>query len=168
MYKLLILPLAIMLVSCSSTNHEDIKKWMSEQSSKQKGRIKPLPPAKTFIPVPFIATSDPFKEKPILTLNAEQNKYAPNPDRRKEPLESYPLENLKMSGIMIKDKVTYALIITPEGTVHYITYNNYIGNNYGRVIKIDESQVVLDERVKNTSDEWEARNAVINLEDGSK
>lgn len=154
-----------LLSACSSNTHDDLDQWMKETTTKQKGQIKPLPDTKSFIPTPFVAKSDPFKDKPVISLNNEQNKYAPNPDRRKEPLEAYTLESLKMTGSLIKDKMVYAMILAPDGTINYVTKGNYLGTNYGKIVSLDENQLVLDERVKNSSDEWEPKKTIIQLDD---
>jgi type IV pilus assembly protein PilP len=163
--KLMLLPL-VLLTGCSNGNYSDIQRWMKEQTIGQRGHIEPLSQAKEFTPVPFIAKADPFQDKPLISLSLNENKYAPNPDRRKEPLEAYPLESLKMTGILIRDKIIYGLILAPDGTINYITKNNYIGQNYGHVLEINDSQIILDERIKNSSDEWEPKKTIVNLDDG--
>lgn len=161
--------LAIAMISgCGSNNYEDLKKWMAEKTISEKGHIKALPEAKSFMPIPYSAKSDPFQDKPVIVLINENNKYAPNPDRRKEPLEMYPLDNLKMTGFLIKDKIMNAMILAPDGTINYVTKNNYMGTNYGKIIEINEGYIVLDERVRNSADEWEVKKTTISLEETVK
>lgn len=159
------LPFVFMITACSNDNYNDLNIWMKEQTIAQKGKIKPLPAAKTFIPISFKAKLDPFKERAIIALNSEINKYTPNPDRRKEPLETYGLESLKMVGSIIKDKKIYAIILAPDRTTNYVTMSNYMGSSYGKIIALTENQITLDERIKNSSDEWEPKKTIVLLEE---
>jgi type IV pilus assembly protein PilP len=153
------------LISGCGSSHEDIEQWMKSTRSTQKGKIKPLPLPKAIIHIPFLAKNDPFILKQIIATNSQNNKYAPNPDRRKEPLEAYKLDNLRMVGTILKDKTMYALILAPDNTINYVTKNNYMGTNYGKVTKIDDSGITLEERVKNSDDQWEIKITTFYIDD---
>lgn len=156
------------LTGCATGEYNDINQWMKDQEKNLIGKIDPLPPAKTFNPVAFSAVEDPFVRKPTLSMNQlYNNKYAPDPDRRKEPLESYQLPTLKMVGTLYKDKKFYAIIRASDNVIHYVTLGNYLGSSYGKIIKLDESQIVLDERIQD-SDEWKQKQTTIYLDDGDK
>lgn len=156
--------LVLFLTACSSNSHEDLKDWMKEQKSNQKGKIKSLPVARTFVPVEFKSISDPFKDKPVLSLNDfEKSKLAPNVNRRKEPLEMFSLEQLKMTGTLMKDKKIYAMIKSPDATINYVTVGNYLGNNYGEITKIDEVNIHMNERIQE-NDEWKIKPNKMSLE----
>jgi type IV pilus assembly protein PilP len=158
----------VFLTGCANGEYNDISQWMKEQEKTLKGKIDPLPPAKTFSPIAFSAQEDPFVKKPSLSINQiDNNKYAPDPDRRKEPLESYQLPTLKMIGTLYKDKKFYAIIKTTDNVVHYVTLGNYLGSSYGKIIKLNENQIVLDERIQE-SDEWKQKETTIYLDDGDK
>ena len=158
----------LVLSACAGSDYADLKGWMADQKKQARGAIKPLPAAKTFVPVDFSSKGDPFKDKPTISVNLEKNKYAPDPNRRKEPLENYQLSQLKMVGILSKDKNNYAMIKTPDGTISYVGVGNYMGNNYGKIVSLDDENITLDERTRNSSDEWQPKKTVINLEDGEK
>lgn len=153
-----------MLTGCTSDSHTDLQEWMKDQRIAQKGKIKNLPAARTFVPVAFNAPLDPFKDRPIISLNdVEKTKYAPDPNRRKEPLESYALEQLKMTGTLIKDKVVYAMIKTPDGSINYVSRGNYIGMNYGQIVKVEDGLITINERI-NDNDEWKIKENQLSLE----
>ena len=155
------------IAGCSGNEFNDISQWMKDQEKTLKGKIDPLPPAKTFTPIAFAASEDPFTKKPVLSINdIDSDKYAPDPERRKEPLESYPLDSIKMTGILYKDKKFYAIMKASDNIVHYVTLGNYIGGNYGKITKLDEGQIVLDERVKDSGEQWKQRETIIYLDDG--
>lgn len=154
----------IVLTGCSSTNHSDLKDWMKDQRVTQKGKIDSLPSARTFVPVAFGAAIDPFKDRPVLSLNdAEKNKLAPDPNRRKEPLEAFGLDQLKMTGILTKDKVMYVMIKSPDGNINYVSRGNYIGLNYGQITSIDDGRITISERIRDT-DEWQIKENHMSLE----
>lgn len=158
----------VFLTGCASGEYNDINQWMKEQEKSLKGKIDPLPPAKTFTPIDFSASEDPFVKKATISVNQiDSNKYAPDPDRRKEPLESYTLNVLKMTGTLNRDKKFYAIIKTSDNVVHYVTLGNYLGSSYGKIIKLDENQIVLDERIQE-ADEWKQKETTIYLDDGDK
>lgn len=127
-------------------------------------KIQPIPEPKVFQPVTFNAKDDPFKEKPVANLEVlEKNKYAPDINRRKEPLEKYSLDQLKITGMIVKQGKMFAIIRSPDGKNNYVTKGNYIGTNYGQIIDIDESQLKIEERVQD-ADEWKVKNATISFE----
>jgi type IV pilus assembly protein PilP len=90
----------------------------------------------------------------------------PNTNRAKEALEAYPLESLKYVGSLSKNKLTYALIKTPDNTIQQIKMGNYIGPNFGLVTSINESDIVIKEIVQDDlTGDWIERNASINLQE---
>lgn len=165
MNKKLIVIISLILAGCGSSKYEDLEKWMKTTRLTQKGKIKPLPTPKVVVPTPFIAKNDPFVLKQITTVNSDNNKYAPNPDRRKEPLEAFRLDTLKMVGILIKKNKTYAMILAPDNTINYVSKDNYIGTNYGKIVEINDGLITLDERIKNNEDQWEPKKTTIYMQD---
>lgn len=157
-----------LLSGCFDSNktYQDIDDWMAQTRKAQRGNIKPLPPAKEFTPVEFRNPVDPFQERQVLTV-FNNDRFAPDLNRRKEPLEEYPLEKLRMTGIVINDGKTNAMIMTPENKVHYITKGNYMGMNYGEVINIEESSIRLEERIKDGKEAWVIKNATVYLSEQS-
>lgn len=167
MNKLILLPIACMgIVACSDVGNSDIKDWMKEQESTMKGKIEKLPPAKSFIPVTYNATVDPFSMKEKVSMNdVLKDRYAPDMTREREPLESIPLSNLKMVGTVLKDGKYYALIKDNNKNLYYVTVGNYMGVDYGEVKKINEGEIILEERVQE-GDEWKLKPVKIFLYEG--
>lgn len=168
MRKILCLFPILLLGACSNSNYQDLDTWMNERMKIEKGRIEPLPKAKTFIPIPFVAKTDPFQERVPVVVNLEKNKFAPDLNRRKEPLESYPLNSLLMVGLLVRDNERYAMIKVPEGTINYVKAGNYMGANYGLITKIEDEKILIEERIKNSADEWDTRETVVNLTESQK
>ena len=158
-----------LIMGCSAGDYNDIKVWMKDQEKSLKGKVEPIPPAKSFVPVDFVAVQDPFLSKPLISLHdLEKNKFAPDNNRTKEPLESYPLDSMKFLGTLSKDNKYYAMIKTNDNLVHYVKVGNYFGTNFGRVIKLDSAKITLDERILDSTDEWKEKITEINLYDELK
>lgn len=153
-----------MLTGCFDSNktYKDIDDWMIKTKKAQIGNIKPLPAAKEFNPVEFRNPVDPFQERQVLTV-FNNDRFAPDFNRRKEPLEEYPLEKLRMTGVVINDGKISAMIMTPENKVHYISKGNYMGLNFGEVINIDEASIRLEERIKDSREVWVIKNVTVYL-----
>lgn len=158
---LTILSTIFVLSGCSSGGFSDIDEWMKTEQKSVPRKIAPIPEAKVFQPITFNSQDDPFKEKASTNLEVlEKNKFAPDVNRRKEPLEKYSLDQLKITGMILKDGKMYAIIKSPDGKNNYVTKGNYLGTNYGQIINIDESQLKLEERVQD-ADEWKIKNSVL-------
>lgn len=152
------------LVGCSSGgNHSDISLWMDDQSKKIKGKIKELPPSKNFTKVAFVAEDNPFEmKKPLSLQEMMANKFAPDFDRQKEALEEFSLDNLRMVGSVRMDGKLFALIKDRNNIIHYATIGNYMGQNFGEVVSVSESEINLEERIKN-GEEWGISTAKVEL-----
>jgi type IV pilus assembly protein PilP len=157
----------LFLVACSSEEHGDLREWMDEATKNVSGRIPPLPKVKPYEPVPYDASNllDPFKPGKIVS---EQKKNGggglqPDLDRPREPLEAYPLETLKYVGVMTKKNVSYA-IIQVDGSLYQVRVNNYMGQNFGVISKITESEVVLKELTQDAAGDWVERESTLLLQ----
>ena len=70
-------------------------------------------------------------------------------------METYPLESIKYVGQLSKVKLTYALLLTPDNGVQQVKVGNYVGQNFGMVTKITDSEVELKEIVQDElSGDW--------------
>lgn len=120
----------------------------------------PIEPAPVFMPVPSFQYSASQLRNPFLpsSLAAELKimsgkRVYPNLARPKQPLESYALESLTMKGSMRKiNAQIMALIQTPDNEIERVQVGNYIGLNYGRIIRITPTQIDLMEIVPDGHD----------------
>lgn len=167
MKRTAIAAICLSLLGCSGDEHGDLRQWMSKETMRTPKRIAPLPEAKKFVSIPFSAKANPFLRKQMVSLDVDANKYAPDPNRRKEPLEEYSLKDLKMTGTLTKAGKTYALIETPDGLINYAGIGNHMGRNYGKVVSVSEGEVILDERFKDDNGTWNKKSTALDLDDGS-
>lgn len=163
------------LPGCGGDEHEDIKQWMIESSSDLRGRVQPMPELKPFPIVSYDAEKelDPFSQARVEPEKKDgSGGKQPDFDRPKEQLENFPLESLQFTGILSKDKgKRHHALVQVDGVVYQVRVGNYLGQNFGRVIEITDTEVILKETVKDPSgqtNDWVERQAVLQLHDGAK
>jgi type IV pilus assembly protein PilP len=168
MKKLLTALASLALLACSGGDHEDLHQWMNEASKDIRGKIPPLPQVKPYEPVLYDTANsmDPFKPAKIEAEHKEGSGGGLQPDlnRPKEPLESYPLESLKFVGVFIKNKNGYAIIQT-DGSLFQVKVGNHMGQNFGLVTKISETEVSLKELVQDAAGDWVERVSTLLLQE---
>jgi type IV pilus assembly protein PilP len=161
MKKFLILVCCASLTACmTGSDHEDLRQWMAEASKNLKGKAQPLPEVKPYEPVAYDTANlvDPFRSSRAIPERAKgSGRNEPNLDRPREPLEAYPLESLKYVGVMTreedKDKSSYGIILADK-SLYQVKPGNYLGQNFGVITKISESEVVLKELVQDGAGDW--------------
>lgn len=167
---------ALTLSACGGTDSDELQQWMTEQRSQARARVQPIPEPKKFTPQDYgqDAATDPFsnqkltqalkRESAQTTSNA--GLIAPELTRRKEALEAYPLDSMAMVGSLIKTGQPVALLRV-DNLLYQVRSGNYLGQNYGRITKIGETEIVLREIVQDGSGEWIERIAKLQLQEGS-
>lgn len=147
--------LSLALVACGSDKGDDLDKFMRDATNNMKPRIKPLPEVKPYLALQYNADNtlaDPFRSRKATNKSGV---HQPNLNRPKEPMEAYPLESIKYVGFLSKSKLTYALLKTPDSGVQQVKLGNYVGQNFGMVTQITDSEVVLKEIVQDDlSGDW--------------
>ncbi len=157
--------LALLLITgCTGEPYEDLKQFVKDSDNTPRGRIEPLPEVKPYEPVAYNAfdLSDPFKPR-----RAEQARgsggLAPDMNRRREALEAYPLDNLRMVGTLEQGRGVFALVRTPDNTLYRVRQGNYVGQNFGFITQITDSSVTLKEIVQDGTGDWSERVSTLQL-----
>lgn len=168
---------ALALTACSSSGQDELQQWMAQQRAQTKPKITPIPEPKKFTPQAYTqeGATDPFSNvKLTQALKRESAQstsngalVAPELARRKEPLEGYPLDAMKMVGSLIKQGQPVALVRV-DNLLYQVKPGNYLGQNYGKIVKVDETEVVLREIVQDATGEWIERPATLQLQERSK
>ena len=158
--------LGLSVSGCSSDGLEDLRDFVKNAYADKKPKVEPLPEIKmqeTFIYNPA-NLADPFAS---FNLSPQGLKSAggprPDPNRRKEPLEDYPLDSLKMVGTIMRGKQTWAVIQAPDGTVHRAQKGDHLGQNSGMISKISEEKIDLIELIQGNMGDWVEREASLTL-----
>ena len=162
------LPLAfvasLLVAGCGGETNQDLRAWMAEQGKGVKGKVDALPQMKPYEPFAYNAFDlpDPFKPRKIEPARGA-SKLAPDLVRRKEPLEAFPLESLNMVGSLEQRKTMYALVRTPEKDVYQVRVGNYLGQDYGVITAITDSEIRLKELVQDSAGDWTERTSALQL-----
>jgi len=155
----------VLLAACSSGEFSDLKEFVDQSGQGLRGHVDPLPQVKAYEPMTYNAFElpDPFKPRKIEPDHVAAGGLAPNKDRRKEPLEAYPLESLKMVGTLEKARQRWALIKTPDGNLYRVRRENYMGQNFGKIAMISDSSITLTELIQDTTGSWSERTSNLQL-----
>ena len=169
MKKLAILTTVLLLSACGGDEHSDLKEELKGLTKDLRGNIKPLPVVKPYEPVPYTGFDqpDPFGPAKIELAAAAAPKgtsgqNAPDTNRPKEPLETYPLESINMVGTLTQEKVNHALV-RADGSIHRVKVGNYMGQSFGIVTEITENQIKLKELVQDAAGDWTERQTGLQL-----
>lgn len=156
------------LAACSGESHSDLRQFVKDSENLPHGRIPPLPEVKPYEPVTYAAfdLTDPFKPRKIEPpKGAGDSALAPDLNRRREPLEAYPLESLRMVGTLEQKKQVFALVKAPDNTLFRVRNGNYLGQNFGRIVGISESGVKVKEIVQDSGGNWEEKEQLLLLQE---
>jgi len=156
----------LLVAGCGGQSHQDLRNWMAEQGKGVRGKLDPLPQIKPYEPFAYadFDLPDPFKPRKIEPTKTDStSKLAPDLNRRREPLEAYPLESLSMVGTLEKGRTLYALVKTPERDLYQVRQGNHMGTNFGVVVGISDTDIKLKELVQDGSGDWSERSSTLNL-----
>lgn len=175
--RLLLLVVAAVLAGCSASSEDELRQWMVEQKNQTRPRVAQISEPKQFRPESYtqVTAIEPFNiQKLTLALKRESSQTAaggalitPELARRKEALESFPLDTMTLVGSLVKAGQPVALVKV-ENLLYQVRPGNYLGQNYGRVSKIVETEVTLREIVQDAAGEWIERTATLQLQERSK
>ena len=148
------------LAACGNDKHSELKKYVKTVKQRPAPPVDPMPkitiaPGREYQGHGLRSPFQPFVSKRSIAEGPDQN-------REKELLESYPLDSLRMVGVLYEDDKTWAIILAPDGTIDKVTAGGYIGQNYGKVSKITSTGLILVETVPRAGD-WEKREASLAL-----
>jgi len=173
---LLLLPLMV-LTACSGSSEDELREWMAQQKSQTFPKVKPLSEPKQFKPENYaeVTEFDPFSIKKLTlalkkdSAQASSNAALLEPEllRRKEPLEEFPLDTIALVGSMLRDGKPVALVMVGK-LLYQVRQGEHLGQNYGRITKIAETEVTLREIVQDAAGEWIERTAALQLQERSK
>ena len=167
MNRAAILGACVLLAGCAGGSEDDLQAWMTEQAKTMRGSVQTLPELKPFPVVAYAGTQgdDPFRSARMEPeRRASGGALRPDMDRRREPLESYPLESMQMVGILMQGRNTHALI-KANNALHQVKVGNYMGQNFGVVTQITENQVTLRELVEDVYGDWVERITPLTLQE---
>ena len=142
----------------------DLQDWVAEVKARPAPPLDPLPPLRTFPPVEYTADTlrDPFSA-PVGNRDAAGPR--PDPNRRKEALEAFPLDALQMVGTIGTGANTIALVLAPDKVTYRVRVNNYLGQSDGRVASVAAERIEIVELVSDGAGGWLKRQASLALDE---
>ena len=165
--------LLALLAGCGAEN-EELQEWIERQRREVKPNVSPLSPPKKFEAQPYASAQavDPFSNQKLsvaLKVEAKQpnSMLGAELSRRKEPLEAYPLDSMSMVGSVAKQAQPFALLRV-DNLLYQVKLGEHIGQNYGRITKITETQIELREIVQDAAGEWIERAGTLQLQEKAK
>jgi type IV pilus assembly protein PilP len=165
------LGVALVLGGCDGGEQQELKAELASMTKDLRGKVDPLPVVKPYEPVPYTAYDmpDPFGPAKIQLVAAKgagkgAGSLQPDLNRPKEPLEAFPLESLKMVGTLERGRQMYALVKADSG-LYRVRVGNYLGQNFGVITKITDSEVALRELVQDAGGDWAERESTLQLQE---
>lgn len=159
-----LLSAAVLLTGCGG-DMSDLERFIEETKTRHVGKVDPLPefpPYQTF-EYSALDVRDPFRAQTDISAapiaEVEYNGPRPEATRRKEALESYPIDSLKMVGLLQQKSQTWGLVRDPDGTIHRVQPGNYAGQNHGKIVSVKETKIDIVELVPDGLSGWVNREA---------
>lgn len=155
----------IFMVTGCNRGQSDLEKWVAKTKAEPAPPLEPLPVMQQFESFEYAAQDmrDPFSA-PVPDRN-EGSGPRPDPGRRKEVLEAFPLDSMNMAGTIGAGRGLVGLLTAPDKVTYRIKPGNYLGQNDGRVTAVYEDRIEIVELVPDGAGGWLERQAKIALED---
>jgi len=160
--------LAVVLTACVSEEFDDLKSYVSQVKSKPATPIEPMPVIKSYEAFDYEVAGlrNPFEkldEPQVVTEMFSAEGPGPDLERGKEELEAYPLDTLRMVGTLSKEGELWGLVKANDGVIHRVQAGNYLGQNFGKIVGVQDQQIDLAEWVATTAGKWREREASLAL-----
>ncbi|MYM72587.1 pilus assembly protein PilP [Duganella sp. FT109W] len=164
----------VVLAGCGDSDVQEVRTWMKQIDAQTQVRVPPLAEPKVFVPFAYARKDelDPFNPNKLLAELAKQAATAggglkPDMARRKELLESYPLDTIKMVGTIEKKGVVHA-VLQVDRAVHQVVVGQHLGENYGRITGISDNTVTIKEIVQDATGDWVERQSRLELQESKE
>ncbi len=148
----------LLLSACGGEEFQDLHDFVNNAGADMRGKVDPPPEIKLYEPFTYdnsLALPDPFKPRKKEAKGGDRpGLNQPNWERHREALEEFPLEGLKMVGFMYQGKVGYAIVRSPDGKLYRAKAGNYLGQNFGQIIAVTETEVKVKEVVQDSNADW--------------
>jgi len=171
-WKIGLIALSTLGLAACQQDMNDLRQFVETTKAKPPGRVEPIPP---FIPYQSFEYTvqnlrDPFeqidlrrKEETVGEISENATGPRPDMDRIREPLEDFPLDTLRFKGTITKNGEKWGLIFAPDNTIHRVQVGNYMGQNHGRIIELNDTEIKLTEIVPDGLGNYIERQAAIAL-----
>jgi type IV pilus assembly protein PilP len=162
--RLMVAGSLILMLGCAAGVDDDLLSYVDEVKARPGGRIEALPQIKPYETFAYAAETvrSPFQpDRPESASNMTGPK--PLQNRNKEYLEQFPLDTLAMVGTLDREGEIYGLVQTQDGMVHRVASGNYVGQNDGQIVIVNDADIRLEELVPDGIGGFYKRSAAIGL-----
>ena len=130
---------AAVLAGCGA-DHDELQQWMEQQRREVKPNVAPLSAAEEIRPAALRRgrrRSSPSARRSSRSRSSSDERgsrvrcWPAELNRRKEPLEAYPLDSMSMVGSVDKQGQPFALLRV-DNLLYQVKVGDYLGQNYGR------------------------------------
>lgn len=158
------LALAVLALAGCGRDTRELESWVAEVKARPAPPLDALPPLRTFPPYEYTADTlrDPFS---VPVSNRDAGGPRPDPNRRKEALEAFPLDALRMVGTIGTGANTVALVLAPDKVTYRVRVNNYLGQSDGRAVSVAAERIEIVELVSDGAGGWLERQASLALDE---
>ena len=161
------LVLAVLLGGCGRSvtstpgDAPNLQKWAAEMKSRPAPALDPLPVMQQFETFEYAAQSlrDPFSN--AFSEESNGSGLRPDPSRRKQLLEQFPLDSFDMVGTIGDGAARVALVMGPDKVTYRVRPGMYIGQSDGRITGVSDDRIELVELVPDGASGWLERPATI-------
>jgi type IV pilus assembly protein PilP len=158
---------ALLLVACSG-GKSDLEQYVDEVKARKPGPIAQLPEIKPIETFTYVAGDRRNPFRPEAPRGEEQQQVVGDGitidrDRRKEELEAFPLDSIRMVGTLEQKETKWGLVKTKEGIIYRVKAGNYMGQNHGQITQVSEDKIELTEIVSDPKGGYAERQATVAL-----
>ena len=170
-----LLLVTLSLSACGPSRQDTLRDWIAEQLKANVPSVKKIPEPQPFQHLPYEQgeRKDPFaKQILVAQVNAEADKASPDlslqhKSRARQTLESIPLESMNFVGILEKQGRVMGLV-RADGVLHQVVPGQYLGKNFGKVLRVDEKGIQLREIAQDANGKWSEREAYLRIQGSNK
>lgn len=167
---LLLVSMAVLLSACSD-DIADLEQYVAQVKARPAGIVEPIPELRPYRKFEYPQhTKDPFDGsilKPKVSAPAFEQGISLDRNRVPEFLEGFPLDSFIMVGTVKQSGIHWGLVKIPDGTIHRVKAGNYMGQNFGKIILIEEGRISLKEVISNGLGGYKEHDNSIALSDPS-
>jgi len=170
----LIIGMPLLLAGCGDSDVQEVRAWMKLTDSQAHVAVTPLSEPKTFIPFAYASADaiDPFNPNKLLAelaraARASGKGLKPDLDRPKEQLEAFPLDTIKMVGVLQKGGLIFAQLQI-DRSYYQVKTGQHIGQNFGLITSVTENSITIKEIVQDASGDWVERMSKLELQESKE
>jgi type IV pilus assembly protein PilP len=150
------------LLGCQA-NDESIEQFIVQTEQAAQRQVAALTPQRQFVAAAYSQRKNrgPFTLPRAALVQSQPRVKAdcwqPRIRNKTGRLERFPLDKLRLKGVMGSGGAISGLIQTPDGGVYKVKPGQYLGLNHGRIIKVTPNYLIVKETFPDGVGCWQQR-----------